>query len=86
MDTKSDEILEEESKIFPRWLAQSLAQNLNRKHQFFLRENRNVPHWISWGKAAENSCKSLLTYITQFRFQEIKQDPHWNSELSMLRV
>nr|EMN20526.1 hypothetical protein LEP1GSC063_2843 [Leptospira santarosai serovar Arenal str. MAVJ 401] len=25
----------------------------------------------------ENSCKSLLTYITQFRFQEIKQDPHW---------
>ncbi|OLY64076.1 hypothetical protein BWD12_15460 [Leptospira santarosai serovar Bananal] len=69
--------MEEESKIFPRWLAQSLAQNLNRKHQFFLRENRNVPHWISWGKAAENSCKSLLTYITQFRFQEIKQDPHW---------
>ncbi|EKO34189.1 hypothetical protein [Leptospira santarosai] len=77
MDTESDEILEEESKVFPRWLAQSLAQNLNRKHQFFLRENRNGSVWISWGKAAENACKALFTYITQFKLNVRKQDPYW---------
>ncbi|WP_032923323.1 hypothetical protein [Leptospira santarosai] len=69
--------MEEESKNFPRWLAQTLSQNLNIKYEYFLREKRKPNVWISWGKAAENSCKSLLTYITQFRFQEIKQDPHW---------
>ncbi|EMO40102.1 hypothetical protein [Leptospira noguchii] len=47
------------------------------KYEYFLREKRKPNVWISWGKAAENSCKSILTYITQFRFQEIKQDPHW---------
>ncbi|EMO33176.1 hypothetical protein LEP1GSC175_1902 [Leptospira santarosai str. HAI821] len=77
MDTESDEILEEESKVFPRWLAQSLAQNLNRKHQFFLRENRNGSVWISWGKAAENACKAFLTYITQFKFKLRKHSPYW---------
>ncbi|MDI7236425.1 hypothetical protein QMM95_10055 [Leptospira santarosai] len=69
--------MEEESKNFPRWLAQTLSQNLNIKYEYFLREKRKPNVWTSWGKAAENSCKSLLTYITQFRFQEIKQDPHW---------
>ncbi|ONF91174.1 hypothetical protein [Leptospira santarosai] len=69
--------MEEESKDFPRWLAQTLSQNLNIKYDYFLREKRKPNVWISWGKAAENSCKSLLTYITQFRFEEIKQDPHW---------
>ncbi|EMO70017.1 hypothetical protein [Leptospira santarosai] len=68
---------EEESRDFPRWLAQTLSQNLNVKYEYFLREKRKPNVWISWGKATENSCKSLLTYITQFRFQEIKQDPHW---------
>ncbi len=69
--------MEEESKDFPRWLAQTLSQNLNIKYEYFLREKRKPNVWTSWGKAAENSCKSLLTYITQFKFQEIKQDPHW---------
>ncbi|EKT86896.1 hypothetical protein [Leptospira santarosai] len=69
--------MEEESKDFPRWLAQTLSQNLNVKYDYFLREKRKPNVWISWGKAMENSCKSLLTYITQFRFEEIKQDPHW---------
>ncbi|UZN08754.1 MULTISPECIES: hypothetical protein [Leptospira] len=69
--------MEEESKDFPRWLAQTLSQNLNIKYEYFLREKRKPNVWISWGKATEHSCKSLLTYITQFRFQEIKQDPHW---------
>ncbi|WP_032927543.1 hypothetical protein [Leptospira santarosai] len=69
--------MEEESKDFPRWLAQTLSQNLNIKYEYFLREKRKPNVWTSWGKAMENSCKSLLTYITQFRFQEIKQDPHW---------
>ncbi|EKR91465.1 hypothetical protein LEP1GSC163_0542 [Leptospira santarosai str. CBC379] len=69
--------MEEESKDFPRWLAQTLSQNLNIKYEYFLREKRKPNVWTSWGKAAEHSCKSLLTYITQFRFQEIKQDPHW---------
>ncbi|EKO34388.1 hypothetical protein [Leptospira santarosai] len=69
--------MEEESKDFPRWLAQTLSQNLNIKYEYFLREKRKPNVWTSWGKAAESSCKSLLTYITQFRFQEIKQDPHW---------
>ncbi|WP_061221722.1 hypothetical protein [Leptospira borgpetersenii] len=77
MDTESDDNLEDESKEFPRWLAQTLAQNLNRKYHFFLRENLNRSHWITWGKAAENACKSLLTYITQFKFKEIKRDPYW---------
>ncbi|EKS07834.1 hypothetical protein [Leptospira santarosai] len=69
--------MEEESKNFPRWLAQTLSQNLNIKYDYFLREKRKPNVWTSWGKAMENSCKSLLTYITQFRFEEIKQDPHW---------
>ncbi|EMM77307.1 hypothetical protein [Leptospira santarosai] len=69
--------MEEESKDFPRWLAQTLSQNLNVKYEYFLREKRKPNVWTSWGRASENSCKSLLTYITQFRFQEIKQDPHW---------
>ncbi|EMF91285.1 hypothetical protein LEP1GSC005_1839 [Leptospira santarosai str. ST188] len=73
----SNDPMEEESKDFPRWLAQTLSQNLNIKYDYFLREKRKPNVWISWGKATENSCKSLLTYITQFRFQEIKQDPHW---------
>nr|WP_175597915.1 hypothetical protein [Leptospira santarosai] len=69
--------MKEENRQFPRWLAQTLSQNLNIKYEYFLRERRKVNVWISWGKAMENSCKSLLTYITQFRFEEIKQDPHW---------
>lgn len=73
----SNDPMEEESKDFPRWLAQTLSQNLNVKYDYFLREKRKPNVWISWGKAMENSCKSLLTYITQFRFEEIKQDPHW---------
>ncbi|ALO25277.1 hypothetical protein [Leptospira borgpetersenii] len=77
MDIESNDNLESESKEFPRWLAQTLAQNLDRKYHFFLRENRNEPTWITWGKAAEDACKSLLTYITQFKFKEIKLDPHW---------
>ncbi len=73
----SNDPMEEESRNFPRWLAQTLSQNLNIKYEYFLREKRKLNVWTSWGKAAEHSCKSLLTYITQFRFQEIKQDPHW---------
>ncbi|MDI7191042.1 hypothetical protein [Leptospira santarosai] len=69
--------MEEESKSFPRWLAQTFSQNLNVKYEYFLREKRKPNVWTSWGRAAESSCKSLLTYITQFRFQEIRQDPHW---------
>ncbi|EMN69860.1 hypothetical protein LEP1GSC100_1278, partial [Leptospira interrogans serovar Bataviae str. UI 08561] len=49
----------EESKVFPRWLAQTLSQNLNIKYDYFLRERRKANVWISWGKAAESSCKSL---------------------------
>ncbi|EKO24631.1 hypothetical protein [Leptospira interrogans] len=67
----------EESKVFPRWLAQTLSQNLNIKYDYFLRERRKANVWISWGKAAENSCKSLLTFITQFKYIKIKEDPHW---------
>ncbi len=73
----SNDPMEEESKVFPRWLAQTLSQNLNVKYEYFLREKRKPNVWTSWGKATEHSCKSLLTYITQFKFQEIKQDPHW---------
>ncbi|WP_025181142.1 hypothetical protein ACO1KB_08370 [Leptospira interrogans serovar Szwajizak] len=67
----------EESKVFPRWLAQSLSQNLNIKYDYFLRERRKPDVWVSWGKAAEHSCKSLLTFITQFRHIKIKEYPHW---------
>lgn len=67
----------EENKVFPRWLAQTLSQNLNIKYDYFLRERRKPDAWVSWGKAAENSCKSLLTFITQFRHIKIKEDPHW---------
>ncbi|MBE0305419.1 hypothetical protein [Leptospira interrogans] len=77
MDTFSNDQTEEESKVFPRWLAQTLSQNLNIKYDYFLRERRKANVWISWGKAAENSCKSLLTFITQFKFVKIKEDPHW---------
>ncbi|AOP35987.1 hypothetical protein A0128_08125 [Leptospira tipperaryensis] len=68
---------EEESRQFPRWLAQTLSQNLNIKHEYFLRERRKVNLWVSWGKAAENSCKSLLTFISQFKYIKIRKDPHW---------
>ncbi|WP_061250479.1 hypothetical protein [Leptospira interrogans] len=77
MDTYSNDQMEEESKVFPRWLAQTLSQNLNIKYEYFLRERRKPDVWVSWGKAAENSCKSLLTFITQFRYDTIKKDPHW---------
>ncbi|OMI14757.1 hypothetical protein [Leptospira weilii] len=77
MDTISKSQNENESRIFPRWLAQSLSQNLNLKHEYFLRENREQIAWISWGKAAENSCKSLLTYMTQFKYKKVATDPHW---------
>ncbi|KGE27722.1 hypothetical protein [Leptospira interrogans] len=76
MDTFSNDQTEEENRTFPRWLAQTLSQNLNIKYEYFLRERRKPDVWVSWGKAAESSCKSLLTYIAQFRFQEIKH-PHW---------
>ncbi len=69
--------MEEESKDFPRWLAQTLSQNLNVKYEYFLREKRKSNVWISWGKAAENACKALLTYITQFKFNVRKQDSYW---------
>ncbi|UZN08720.1 hypothetical protein M5D10_07255 [Leptospira santarosai] len=68
---------EEESRDFPRWLAQTLSQNLNVKYEYFLREKRKPNVWISWGKATENSCKALLTYITQFKFNVRKQHPYW---------
>ncbi|EMY13040.1 hypothetical protein LEP1GSC043_2736 [Leptospira weilii str. Ecochallenge] len=73
----SNDQTEEESKVFPRWLAQTLSQNLNIKYDYFLRERRKLDVWVSWGKAAENSCKSLLTFITQFRYDTIEKDPHW---------
>ncbi|OMI16875.1 hypothetical protein [Leptospira weilii] len=73
----SNDQTEEESKVFPRWLAQTLSQNLNIKYQYFLRERRKADVWISWGKAAEHSCKSLLTFITQFKYIKITKDPHW---------
>ncbi|MFA4793235.1 hypothetical protein [Leptospira kirschneri] len=68
---------EEESKIFPRWLAQTLSQNLNIKYDYFLRERRKPDVWVSWGKAAENSCKNLLTFISQFKYIKIRKDPRW---------
>ncbi|EKO24055.1 hypothetical protein LEP1GSC104_2102 [Leptospira interrogans str. UI 12621] len=77
MDTYSNDQMEEESRIFPRWLAQTLSQNLNIKYDYFLRERSKPNTWVSWGKAAENSCKSLLTFITQFRYDTIEKDPHW---------
>ncbi|WP_082280872.1 hypothetical protein [Leptospira kirschneri] len=77
MDTFSNDQTEEENRTFPRWLAQTLSQNLNIKYEYFLRERRKANVWISWGKAAESSCKSLLTFITQFRYDTIKKDPHW---------
>ncbi|WP_061234879.1 hypothetical protein [Leptospira interrogans] len=77
MDTFSNDQTEEENRTFPRWLAQTLSQNLNIKYEYFLRERRKANVWISWGKAAESSCKSLLTFITQFRYIKIEKDPHW---------
>ncbi|EQA80656.1 hypothetical protein LEP1GSC193_0402 [Leptospira alstonii serovar Pingchang str. 80-412] len=77
MDTFSNDQTEEESRIFPRWLSQTLSQNLNIKYEYFLREKRKPDVWVSWGKAAESSCKSLLTFITQFKYIKIEKDPHW---------
>ncbi|WP_061236501.1 hypothetical protein [Leptospira santarosai] len=77
MDTVSKDLKKDKSRIFPRWLAQTLSQNLNVKYGYFLREKREHRTWISWGKAAENSCKSLLTYRTQFKYKRVKTDSRW---------
>lgn len=77
MDIVSKDLRKDKSRIFPRWLAQTLSQNLNVKYEYFLREKREQITWISWGKAVENSCKSLLTYMTQFKYKKAETDPHW---------
>nr|EMN22561.1 hypothetical protein LEP1GSC063_2791 [Leptospira santarosai serovar Arenal str. MAVJ 401] len=41
--------MEEESRNFPRWLAQTLSQNLNIKYEYFLREKRKPNVWTSLG-------------------------------------
>ncbi|MCR1795775.1 hypothetical protein [Leptospira sp. id769339] len=74
---KSKSISKRRNEKFPGWLAQSISDNLNKKHSFFLREKPKETKWVSWGQPILNAQKNFIVYLKRKLPENIHKDPYW---------
>ncbi|TGM12983.1 hypothetical protein EHQ81_12065 [Leptospira selangorensis] len=74
---KSESISKRRNEKFPGWLVQSISDNVDKKHSFFLREKSKETKWISWGQCIQNSQKNFIVYLKRKSPENIHKDPHW---------